>query len=260
MDNINTKQLNFILSVAAYLCIANLANTAKSIDDVNTRGNNIATNTATNTPSNTLGSAAQFFVNKGLTKEQAAGIVGNLHQKSGMNPAIENEIGAFGLAQWLDERKLSLRRFAEAKGKPATDFNTQLEFIWEELQTTERAAYNELKKTTTTADAAVSFRRNFERPGEEEANDEARIRYANSAFNILSNSVKSNNSSIMSAGAQAAANGLVGNNTSSNIGNNTSSNIGNNLYTVSSLVANDPTIKGDELGAGRNHAGVDYTY
>src|SRR6185312_4315016 len=46
--------------------------------------------------------AFEFFVNKGLTKTQAAGIVGNLDQESGMDPTIFQYDGGpgRGIAQW----------------------------------------------------------------------------------------------------------------------------------------------------------------
>src|SRR5580658_5394526 len=46
--------------------------------------------------------AFDFFVGKGLSKDQAAGIVGNLDQESGMDPTIWQYGGGpgRGIAQW----------------------------------------------------------------------------------------------------------------------------------------------------------------
>lgn len=41
----------------------------------------------------------------GLSEELAAGIMGNLNQESSFNPLARNKSGAYGIAQWTDERK-----------------------------------------------------------------------------------------------------------------------------------------------------------
>lgn len=41
-----------------------------------------------------------YFINKGLTKEQAAGILGNLHAESGLDAGIHGDgRTSFGIAQ-----------------------------------------------------------------------------------------------------------------------------------------------------------------
>ena len=76
----------------------------------------------------------RFFVGKGLSLKQAAAIAGNLEQESRINPTIENSIGAYGIAQWLGGRKNNLK----AKSNYNT-LETQLEFLWEELNGAEKA-------------------------------------------------------------------------------------------------------------------------
>lgn len=54
-----------------------------------------------------------FLISKGLTNEQAAGVLGNIQQESGFSPTRQSESakfgsGAWGLAQWLSGRKSSL--------------------------------------------------------------------------------------------------------------------------------------------------------
>jgi hypothetical protein len=50
--------------------------------------------------------ALNFFMNKGLSENQARGILGNLLQESrGNNKIVNKTSGAFGLAQWLGPRK-----------------------------------------------------------------------------------------------------------------------------------------------------------
>ena len=107
-----------------------------------------------------------FFIGKGLTQEQAAGIAGNFFAESGLQLNIVNSIGAYGLAQWLGQRKQNLFTFASNRSESVGNISleTQLEFTWNELQTTESSALRNLKSQNTVADAATSFVNGFERP------------------------------------------------------------------------------------------------
>lgn len=109
-----------------------------------------------------------FFVQKGLSAKQAAGIVGNLQYESGLNPAIE-EIGngiGYGLAQWSFERRENLRKFAESFGEPMSDLTVQLEFLWSELNGPENATLSEFAKnpSMSATQAGHLFYDLFERP------------------------------------------------------------------------------------------------
>lgn len=114
-----------------------------------------------------------FFVSKGLKSYQAAAFVGNLYQESRLDPTVVNSIGATGIAQWLGPRKANL-----LKKRNYTTLQTQLDFIWEELQGPENRAYKAIIATTNISDAALVIRKRYERPGESEANDAARLQYA----------------------------------------------------------------------------------
>lgn len=109
-----------------------------------------------------------YFVEKGLTKEQAAGITGNLQYESGLNPAITeagNGIG-YGLAQWSFGRRDALNEFAQSEGKPVSDMKVQLDFLWKEMNTTEPAALEAFKANPnmSAAEASNIFYDKFERP------------------------------------------------------------------------------------------------
>lgn len=108
--------------------------------------------------------AAQFFVGKGYTPEQASGIVGNLIHESGMNPTAMGDAGTSGgLAQFHNERLTNLKAYAASQGKSAGDFQTQLEFIDRELHGPEAATLAKLQGARTPEDAAAAFI-NYERP------------------------------------------------------------------------------------------------
>jgi len=108
--------------------------------------------------------ARDFFIGKGYSSIEAAGIVGNLVHESGVNPLAIGDAGtSVGVAQEHNERADALRRFAAEQGKPATDFRTQLEFIDRELRTSEMPTAAFLKMARTPEEAAVAFM-GFERP------------------------------------------------------------------------------------------------
>ena len=119
-----------------------------------------------------------FFMNKGLTKNQAKGIYGNIMQESGGKHNIVSRDGhnSYGLAQWTGTRKARL--FSKYGTNPTV--NQQLEYLWDELNSTEKNALNALRNTTTVADATKVFMQKFERPANWAANLKNRLKHANS--------------------------------------------------------------------------------
>ena len=119
-----------------------------------------------------------FFMNKGLTKNQAKGIYGNIMQESGGKHNIVSRDGhnSYGLAQWTGTRKARL--FSKYGTHPTV--NQQLEYLWDELNSTEKNALNALRNTTTVADATKVFMQKFERPANWAANFKNRLKHANS--------------------------------------------------------------------------------
>lgn len=95
--------------------------------------------------------AVGYFVNKGLTREQAAGLVGNLMRESNMiSNATNPNSGAYGLGQWLGNRKTRLfRRY----GYHPT-FEQQLDYVWDELNTSHKRGLQMLRASKTVNDAA----------------------------------------------------------------------------------------------------------
>lgn len=125
--------------------------------------------------------AMDFFMSKGLAAHQAAGIVGNLMGESNLNhTAVNKSSGAYGIAQWLGSRKTAL---FNKYGKNPT-FEQQLDFLWDELQSTEKRAFNSLKSAKTLEAATDSFMRTFERPSEKEMAESIskRIKHAQSTL------------------------------------------------------------------------------
>jgi hypothetical protein len=114
--------------------------------------------------------AVSFFTGKGLSPVAATAFVGRLsHESGGMNTTARNPADgrdgsdSIGLGQWNAERAAGLKAFAAERGKPATDFNTQLEFAWSELSTKERKALEGLQAARTPEEAARAAL-DYERP------------------------------------------------------------------------------------------------
>ena len=107
--------------------------------------------------------AQAFFEGKGWTKEQAAGIVGNLVVESRLKTDAVGDGGkAYGIAQWHADRQ---DKFRQVYGKDIrqSSFAEQLEFVNWELNNTEKAAGNSLRGATTADQAAAIVDKQYER-------------------------------------------------------------------------------------------------
>ncbi|MCK1585492.1 hypothetical protein IVB03_39550 [Bradyrhizobium sp. 168] len=117
-----------------------------------------------NSPPQAAKTSVDFFVSRGWTPAQAQGIVGNLIHESGLNPnAVHDKGTGLGIAGHRLERLDALKAYAASKGTTANDFQTQLEFIDQELKSTESGAGAKLRNAATPEQAAAAFI-NFERP------------------------------------------------------------------------------------------------
>ena len=119
-----------------------------------------------------------YFINKGLTLNQAKGIYGNLMQESQGNIRAISKDGnnSYGLAQWTGPRKEKL--FSMYGSNPTA--KQQLDFLWWELNNTHKDALDALRRTNTVSDATKVFMNQFERPHKDYANFSKRLKYANS--------------------------------------------------------------------------------
>jgi hypothetical protein len=151
---------------------------------------------ATSNPSETVGSseaaysesanektAFNFFVSKGLTKDQAAGIVGNLIQESDVDPTIEQYGGGpgRGIAQWSEGGRWNADHddnvlwYADKEGQSPDSLMLQLNFIWYEL-TEKGYGLDTLRRAGSVSAATVDFQTDFEGCGE--CDQSNRIAYA----------------------------------------------------------------------------------
>ena len=107
---------------------------------------------------------------KGNARIAAAGIVGNLAEESGhfsqdvIRAERKGDGGkAHGIAQWHPDRWQPLLKWAKSQGINPLTWQTQAAYIVQEMQTTERRAWNKLEGAKTVEDAALAFLA-FERP------------------------------------------------------------------------------------------------
>jgi hypothetical protein len=130
-----------------------------------------------------------FFVKKGLTSYQAAGVVGNLDLESKDNP-MAKELGkchpcGMGIAQWTGARwnktpmdNLVWYAAALPHQPPPLRLGPQLDFIWYELKKYPKYGFSLLKKAPNVTDAVKAFERLFERPDPSLSHEITRIAYA----------------------------------------------------------------------------------
>ncbi len=120
--------------------------------------------------SNNEQTAFNYFVAKGLTKVQSAGIVGNLMQESSVLPtAVEYGGGpGRGIAQWStggrwdSSHNDNVTSYASQHGVSRMQLGTQLDFIWYELTTYSQYGLASLEAATTVSAAVYAFQAKYE--------------------------------------------------------------------------------------------------
>lgn len=136
-----------------------------------------------------------FLKSKGLNDYAVAGIMGNLYAESALRSnnlqnsyerslgytddtyttAVDNggytnfvrDSAGYGLAQWTYwSRKENLLKYAQSVNKSICDLNTQLEFLWKELQGY-TSVMNVLKAAKSVKEASDAFMCKFENPADQ---------------------------------------------------------------------------------------------
>jgi hypothetical protein len=132
--------------------------------------------------------AYQFFLERGYTPVQSAGIVGNLiaesslNHQAGKNDKVENSMG---LAQWNAKGSPErVEKFQQLYGVPIrqSTFEQQLDYVDWELKNKKALGLEHLQKATTPDEAALVISKYYERPHKDYAHNDRRI---NNARNLL---------------------------------------------------------------------------
>ena len=125
--------------------------------------------------------AFNYFMQKGLTANQAAGIVGNMViESAGVNPAIQQDGSknplpkngtGFGISQWtFTSRQQPLVDLATKEGQPVNTLPVQLDYVWQEFQGSYASAFKKLQASTTLEDATAIIMNDYEAPRERTQN------------------------------------------------------------------------------------------
>lgn len=112
-------------------------------------------------PASTASNASitkKFLLKSGFTKNQTAGIMGNLQQEHGFK--TDDVAGGLGIAQWLGGRRANLL----ARKNPYS-IHTQLQFMLDELNGAESGAGRAIRSAKTVEQATVAFQNLYERCG-----------------------------------------------------------------------------------------------
>jgi len=110
----------------------------------------------------------QRLMQGGMSRMQAAAVVGNLQRESNLSTNIINkDEGAYGLMQWRGDRFAALQDFAAKQGKPWTDPGVQADFIGHELGGSERKNAQDFYKAPDLDSATKAFGQGVVRFGDE---------------------------------------------------------------------------------------------
>ncbi len=115
-----------------------------------------------------------------LTRNQAAGITGNLAHESG-NFRVLKEIkgNGYGYSQWSGSRRTSFRSYAAQVGGPET-FEANYGFLKYEMKTQYGPMMNRIRATDDVEKVSRIFMKTFLRPQDSTANLTRRVRFAQS--------------------------------------------------------------------------------
>ncbi len=135
--------------------------------------------------------AYDFFISKGLTPVQAAGVVGNLIQESNVNPMSSQAGGpGRGIAQWSvggrwdhDSRDNAVW-YAGTRGLSVWSLDLQLQFVWYELTNFSWLGLSQLRAATTVSAATIAFQDHYEGCGT--CLQSQRITYSQQVYNAYS--------------------------------------------------------------------------
>ena len=160
-----------------------------------------STNSIYSAPTSLVGSDNQekslnYFISKGLTKEQSAGIIGNLMRESNLNPYADQANGpGMGIAQWSEGGRWDVL-LSWAGGRDPYGLDTQLDFIWYEMTTVSpwNLTLPAIKATATVEEAAAVFEDKFEKSADTPGSSgmALRIKYALDAYTSIGGVVESN--------------------------------------------------------------------
>ena len=117
-----------------------------------------------------IGEAEKYIYNElrqaGCTKAGACGILGNLvHENAAFNPTVTNEIGAYGLVQWLGGRQTNLKNWCASNNKDYASIEGQVAFMIYEMQTSYKSVWNTVTTSNDVLECSDIVCKKYEVPG-----------------------------------------------------------------------------------------------
>lgn len=126
----------------------------------------------------------RLMTDLGLTREQAAGVVGNLAHETGgfkyfeeIDPVVPGSEGGIGWAQWTGPRRKEFLEWTEAQGLDPKSAEANYGFLLHELGGTHSEALDAVKSAATPEEAMLAFEQHFEKSGVK--NYKSRMDYTN---------------------------------------------------------------------------------
>ncbi|MBX9874644.1 MAG: hypothetical protein K2X84_07285 [Beijerinckiaceae bacterium] len=130
--------------------------------------------------------AYEFWRSKGLSHEQAVGIVANEQAESNHNPRARGDGGlAHGLYQHHPDRRANILAGSGIDISTADARQQREAAYWEMTKGKERAAWQALQRAETAGEAASVFSKLFERPRDREGEAQKRAAIANGLSKVL---------------------------------------------------------------------------
>ncbi len=88
--------------------------------------------------------AYEYFIEQGMTREGAIAVMANIRAESGFDPNAVNEIGAYGMVQWLEPRTTNLKKWCRDNNYEHDSVDGQIAFCVHELKTSYRRIWDRL--------------------------------------------------------------------------------------------------------------------
>lgn len=114
------------------------------------------------------------FIDRGMAPHIAEAFVWNGQDESGLRadineekPLVAGSRGGYGIWQHTGPRRRALEAYAASVGKPVGDLDTQMDFVMQELQGSEKGAWTAISATKTPGEAAAAVVNRFLRPAAE---------------------------------------------------------------------------------------------
>src|SRR5574344_1878545 len=164
------KKANFARNAAKWHALGgNLNNDTSNIYAEGGQTNNAKTSSSSN-----IRKIIKKLSSLGYNDTEISGIITNIKaEKNGKTDANGN--GGYGLVGRRGSRYEELKKYAKAKGSDWKNLDSQIEYIDQELRSSELKAYKQLSKSKTAQEAAYNFAKYFERPEAGEAERRAGI-------------------------------------------------------------------------------------